>query len=215
MFPFRKHVNSSHFVDLYEGNSAYNAPVYCAKHPFLVHKASQGLHHVDRLHGERCVHTHAQGKAVGHYHFAEAHGDPVREAHFFWGAVKPHFLTVWHHLPVAQAHLRTDFLILDLETPQPDWRGYARAFDETIAHIAGRLIILYASLSAVREHNLGCLSKKLWVAAYPGPVPKRFSNGCETWAHQFSDRGSVPGIGQSCDVSELIGVGSREYWGVK
>ncbi|HEY1645317.1 MAG TPA: GH25 family lysozyme [Candidatus Saccharimonadales bacterium] len=203
------------FCDLSNNNAfsgirLYDPRVYARTHPFLVHKATQGTNFIDSLHAERCEITHTQGIPVGHYHFMDGFGDgkrAVTEADHFLKTVLPHFM---HHKP--ESGLRNDFLILDIETPQTSPNECIRAFESRIDAEAKLPVICYTGLSYFMSHRLRCKSRKWWLAAYPGPLPRKLPDNQLIWAHQFSDNGKCEGVAGACDMSLLVDNGSIKYW---
>lgn len=203
------------FCDLSNNNAiagmeVYNARVYARKHPFLIHKATQGIDFIDPLHAERCEFTHAQGLPVGHYHFMDGFGSgnrAVEEAEHFIKIVIPHFM---EHSPKSGLH--DDFLILDIETPQVAPNECIKAFESRVRSLCKLEIICYTGLSYFEEHNLVCASSKWWLAAYPGPLPLKLPRKQKIWAHQFTEQGKCEGVAGKCDMNILIDKESISYW---
>lgn len=206
------------FADLYEGNAGYNARAYhLGGRPFLVHKATEGVHHVDKLHAYRCEESHRNGLAVGHYHYLSPGVSPRQQAEHFWNVVRPHFLTAWApgHGHNAMPHAHTDFLIVDIERGSGGWSNPAdelARFDHNVRQLTGnRILIGYSERSFLFEHSLQVASRKWWVASYP-TFPGNLGRGRILWAHQFADNYRLPGIGQPCDASVIVDKNSIRYW---
>lgn len=200
------------FADLYEFNAGYDAGKYAPQRPFIVLKATEGLHHNDSRHAERSHASHQHGLAVGHYHFLRPeNGSPRSEAEHFWEVVKPHLLTRW---PQGRGHdqkpdQHVDFLIVDVEVGSNASIALQR-FDDWFRHISGRSLIGYSGLSFLLEHNLHLKGDKWWVADYPY-FPRGLGKRI-LWAHQFTSAYHLPGIGQACDASVLVDRNSIRYW---
>lgn len=209
------------FVDLYEGNAGFDASRYALSGaPFLVHKASEGIAHTDSKHALRCIEAHKHGLAVGHYHFFRGSetGRPEIEARHFWQTVRPHFLTKW---PQGRGHdllpsSHTDFLIVDVETAggaplQMELTHFCRE----LHRVSGRNIdIGYSGKFFLKEHRLHIPGDKWWVADYPF-FPGDPGEGRHLWAHQYTDHGNIPGIGQPCDTSVIVAKQSIRYWAAR
>lgn len=200
------------FADISNNNTAggrttYNARVYCQTHPFLVHKATQGINFIDPLYAERVEATHLQGRPVGHYHYVSglsSSTQAVEEAEHFWDTIRDFFKD--------NVNRKHDLILLDLETLQSDPQGILNAFENRIHALSGHLPIVYTGLAYFLEHALVCLSRKFWIAAYPGPIPYKLPRGQNLWAHQYTPEGRVTGIAGNCDKSLLIERSAIAYW---
>lgn len=204
------------FIDLYEGDPGYNATLYHrSRAPFLVHKASEGVHHVDSLHAHRCENTHGVGLAVGHYHYLDAGVDPAAQANHFWETIRGHFLNRW---PLGRGHdsmrlSHTDFCIVDVEVGGASEQSALHRFESEFYRVShDRDLIGYSGKSFLLEHGLHLERKdKWWVADYPyypGNIGRRI-----LWAHQFtSEFRGFPGVSVPCDASVLTNPQSIRYW---
>lgn len=189
------------------GAATYDARVYCQNHPFLVHKATQGTNFVDPFYADRVEATHLQGRPVGHYHFISGLSNPtqaIAEAEHFWYTIKDFFK--------EDTNGKHDLILLDLETLQTDPQGILNAFENRIQALLDHLPIVYTGLSYFLEHRLVSRSRKFWIAAYPGPVPRKLPRNQKLWAHQFTPEGRVTGIAGVCDKSLLIERSAIAYW---
>lgn len=205
------------FADLSnnEGQGVYHAESYCRTHPFLIHKASQGERFVDGFHAVRCEDTHKAGRAVGHYMFLSPGSTPlaaIGEAKHFLEVVKGHVLTKWPDHPRGY---RADFFVIDIEVPvtQPH-AVLSNIVDVLTRAYPTTTIVGYSGYARALELRLYEKSKirKWWVAAYPGPVPKKLPNGVPIWAHQYTDKGRVVGIAAPVDKSIILDKDSAKYW---
>ena len=114
------------------------------------------------------------------------------------------------HAP--KSGLRSDFLILDIETPQSVPNECIQSF-EIYVNVACKLpVICYTGLSYFLEHELICRSRKWWLAAYPGPLPLRLPHKQTIWAHQYTESGKTEGVAGGCDMSLLVDKNSIKYW---
>lgn len=192
------------FADLYEGNAMFDAHHYAeAGAPFIVHKATQGAHHVDARHALRSGLAHELGLAVGHYHFLDLSASAEQQADHFWAQSKAHWAP-------------RDFLIVDCErggvgTAGGNVRQFLIEFDHRLHRVAGRTAIGYSEQSFLHEHELVVVSRKWWVADY-GANPSAPPRGQELWAHQFTDKGRIAGCAPPTDLSVLVAKSAIDYW---
>jgi GH25 family lysozyme M1 (1,4-beta-N-acetylmuramidase) len=194
-------IHKSHiFADISSNDGNFNAHEYnkgLHKPPFIVIKATQGTDYRNPYHDAWAKDAHAQHIAVGHYHYADAYGNPVEEARYFWGRV-------WAFVPQGSR----DFLILDLEKPQMNPQIYMVEFEAELRHISNRNCIKYTGEAYYHENDLHSAYPKWWIANYS----RRPTIEQELWAWQFTETGTHSGIPGHCDLSTLVAQSAIDYW---
>ena len=184
-------------VSHYQGSPGW-AAVKASGRDFCVLKATEGTGYVDpTCNGTPTVpsnrrNAHAAGLIVGLYHFARA-GNAVAEAQFFLrtvGTLQP-----------------GEFLVLDWEVPGANPPGWCKTWLDTVYAATGVRPLIYMNQSAVNGSNWSAVAADygLWLAKYDGTTAQP---SVAWWGapamKQYSDRGSVPGVG-SCDVNVFFG----------
>ena len=181
----------------------------------IIHKATQGMHFVDKKYAERKKLALDAGLLWGAYHFGVG-GDGSDQADFFLSTVKPD---------------PTTLLVLDYEpnvTGPTMTLGQARVFIEHTQQVTGRFPGFYSGhlikeqLGSVTTPDpvlSGCF---LWIAQYNGPKPLGIPPTFQTWTFwQYTDgvHGNEPhtvnGVGQ-CDRNIFNGSLDqlKTLWGV-
>lgn len=172
---------------------------------FALIKASEGATLVDNQFLNNVKGAAANGVKWGAYHFATWNKpkNPVKdgrqEAQFFMATV-------------AKANLYPDMpCVLDIESNSPIpytrqmMNDYVSAFIEEVKKTSIEPAI-YGSPGFLNSylptnHTFGCI--KLWVADYTDPINKAIGWD-KPWLHQFTDKGSCPGVKGNVDLNRLV-----------
>lgn len=194
----------SHFADIYSGEQHFDPRAYkTAGHSMICLKATEGHDFTDPAVASRTREAHAVGLDVFVYHFARpSNNTPEAEG--------KHFATVVKSLGLTPH----DRLVLDWEDPK--WDGHPGAanwimrFAQEVGRHGCTLRVLYSGgpyvqgggvISTPKDHTGKPL--RFWLAAY-ATNPERYSpKWADLWAVQFTDKATVPGIGNPCDYSYL------------
>lgn len=146
-------------------------------------KATEGLTVIDSRYNSNRAKAKAAGLLFGAYHFFRPGLDPARQAQ--------HFL---NHAQPAAGDLIPAF---DWEVSQG--RGdvaKAKVFLDAVEKAIGKKMVIYGPPYMLNDFSLGQEFKAydLWVAHYTEQAPLIPGPWTHCAFHQFSDRGSVPGI---------------------
>lgn len=181
---------SLHGVDLSNNNDAHHisAAVSSRSNAFVIAKASEGEHTPDHTHDGTIAAARADGKAIGHYHFAHPSEDPIKQADFF----------------LAEAKAKPgDLLALDQEAVEGSpshmlwfaltWLRYVKgktgaspAFYSYRSYIADMLAV--ATQAQANELR----SYPLWIADPDNPAGHPATEGWSTWTiHQYGEVSNV------------------------
>jgi GH25 family lysozyme M1 (1,4-beta-N-acetylmuramidase) len=188
-------------VSHYQGNVNWRA-VLAAGHSFGILKATEGTGFTDGMLKTNRANAQAAGiGALGFYHFART-GSPQAEADYF--------------LSKIGALAANEFTCLDWEiSPGGDVVAWCAAFCDRVKERTGRWPLIYMNGPRITRDNWAPLVRRgvqLWLAgngtaaAYDNN-PK-FVN-VKWWGaptlKQYTESGSVPGVGGGCDVNVLFG----------
>lgn len=180
-------------VSHHQGSINFSA-VKGAGHSFAILKATEGTGYIDPMFAGNRAKAHAAGLVVGMYHFARA-GDPYAEAAYFARTVAP-----------MQAN---EFLVLDWEVPAKNPPAWCKTWLSTVETALRSKPVIYLNQSARDSFDWSATiaaGHQLWLAKYDNSTVKSGSGAWPSLAmKQYSDRGTVPGIGGTVDVNAFYG----------
>jgi lysozyme len=179
----------------YQGNVNWKA----TGRQFGFEKATEGTGYSNPYFAGNWANMKAAGVIRGAYHFGHPGTDATTQADFFVNTVKP---------VSGDLQMALDIEVTDGRTSSQVW-SWIQTFIARIQSRTGRPGIIYTGFYFWRDsvgnprNNLNC---PLWLAAYvsdPTPyVPPAWS----TWSFwQYSDTGSVPGVGGAVDLDAWNG----------
>jgi lysozyme len=161
----------------------------------VIHKATQGLHHVDDMYAHNKAAANAQGLLVGAYHFG-TEGDGAAQADYFLSIAGKDVLHV------------LDFEYNEAEPHNTMAFNQAKTFIRRIKEVTGKYPVLYGGvlirmvLGVKMDSDFAAC--KLWLAQY-GPkttIPVAWKN-YTLW--QYTDQGHIAGIQTTVDRSRFAG----------
>jgi lysozyme len=166
----------------------------------VILKISQGVGELDTMKDSRWAAARQAGLKLGGYHYFNPSADAVAQAKHFWGSI-----------PEYQPG---DILALDVEVMNGEFTdtvcsGIVKFMDEVERQSGGALPFIYSGPYFLQ--SLGVrpefLKYPLWVSHY-GPAMEQGPLVPPPWTKwamwQYTDSGSVPGIGGPCDVSLML-----------
>ncbi|NEZ47223.1 glycosyl hydrolase [Clostridium niameyense] len=154
-------------------------------------KATEGTTFKDPYCNEYYNKAKAVGLKVGLYHFLVGTSSPESQAQNFYNMHKGKTLEVMSNLDIE----RNNFNVMD----------YALRFIKKFKELSGRNVSVYASPYFI-NNNLDIRLKQypLWVAHYGVSKPIANKVWGSTYAgHQFTERGTIPGIQGVCDINNF------------
>jgi len=158
---------------------------------FAFAKASEGSGYTDPEFGRNWEGMKAAGLLRGAYHYFRPQVPAVVQAR--------HFLSLVPSLEHGDLHPMLDVEEADGMTPNLILEG-VQAWIDTVRRALGREVIIYTYPyfweTAVRNSDRFVRGCPLWIASYSHPPTRPLVGG---WHHytfwQYTDKGSVPGIG--------------------
>jgi len=184
---------------------------------FAFMKATQGNNYVDPTFQANIQNATAAGVLVGPYHFCDVDTDidnpldPVNEANHFLSQIEPYYDTGLYLPPVADVEGLPEFPTY--AEGRAFISNWVQVFSDTINDSLGVRPIIYTSKSGANTYYTSPVasSHELWVAWWKGtgtsnpPVPSDTPlwNPWQFW--QYSNQGSVPGIGGHVDLDVFDG----------
>ena len=195
---------------------------------FVIIKATQGTTYKNaREHGDTAYYRKLAdaalkaGKLIGFYHFPNSSRGAVKEANYFYEAVKPY---------IGRA-----VLVLDWENNDQNKQNnlkagvsYAKKFLDRVYSLSGVKPLIYMSRSVTKEYNWSSVANAgygLWVAQYlykyydkpqVGYVnnPTLTSGGFGAWKkptiYQYTSNGRLSGTNNTLDLDVFYG--TRADW---
>ncbi|WP_050608217.1 GH25 family lysozyme [Clostridium niameyense] len=154
-------------------------------------KATEGATFQDPYCNEYYNRAKATGLKVGLYHFLVGTSSPESQAQNFYNMHKGKTLEIMSNLDIE----RNNFNVMD----------YALRFIKKFKELSGRDVSVYASPYFI-NNNLDIRLKQypLWVAHYGVSKPMANKVWGSTYAgHQFTERGTIPGIPGICDINNF------------
>ena len=189
-------------VSNYQGTVNWTS-VKKAGYSFAIAKATEGTTFTDAYFSKNWSGMKAAGLVRGAYHYGHPGESATAQAQYFVNAVK-----------AAGGYTGSNSLqlVLDLETtdglsPSEVWT-WVQAFMAEIKSLTGRPGIIYTGYYfwvddvGNPSNNLNC---PLWIADY-GVSSPLVPDAWSTWSFwQYSDSGSVPGVGGNVDLDYFNG----------
>lgn len=167
----------------------------------VIHKATQGLHYVDKTFASAKVDVPGAGMLWGAYHFGTGDGTGAEQAQFFLDTVQPD----------AQTLLSIDF------EPNPsgttmslqqmlDWIDVVQKATGRWPVVYGGKSLLFGAIGSTQQPALA--QCPLWVAQYtsaaaPSGIPSQVWKDWTLW--QYTETGQIDGIDVNVDRERYNG----------
>lgn len=168
------------------------------------HKVTEGDHFTDKFWKTRARALRLAGIRVGGYHFARPENGTAR-------AQARHFCEQLGQITFRDLRPALDLEVNDRKMPPATLTAWAREFNQEVRRITGVGPVFYSYLSFIQTqlHPAKPIGYGLWLSVFgpddghdhpvQAPAPwKRVA------AHQFTDKGRIPGVQGTVDLSHAV-----------
>jgi lysozyme len=194
-------------VSTYQGDIDWAAVKASGKAGFAYAKATEGTAFTD----DRFAHNYATMKLRnvprGAYHFFRFAADPVAQADHFLNAVP---LERGDLLPMVDVEVSDG--VSDIGAMVQSLAAFLQRVE---GRLGGKRMVIYTGYAfwgAAMGGSDAFSGHPLWIAEYNDGAAPALPNGWNAWAiWQYSDAGSIPGIGGNVDMDRLNGEDLSPY----